>query len=130
MEQFLSSMTLEKLPVPGWLELPPVMLALLPLLCVLLLAFVIRRLLRISPRPRGVFAFLAIALVGSILQVTDYWWQYSVPTLSVMTAAAFFCAVEVAARSDVRRHGNTVAAVAAINSAAYFYLAAVLSAYS
>lgn len=130
MQPFTQAMSLENLPVLPGLNLPPITLGLIPLVCVLLLAFVIRRMVRDRPRPHGVFAFLTLALVGAILQFTDHWWQLSLPVLIVMTGAAIGSIVEVSARSSLRRHGRTVAAVAAINSGAYLYLVAVLRAHS
>lgn len=121
---------LDRLPVPSGFELPAVLLALVPLVCLLVLGYVVARLVRIGPRPWGVCVFLLLALAGAALQFTESWWQYSLPVLIVATAATIGSAIEVLARPSIRRHVPTVVAVAVVDAGAYVYLAAVLSAYS
>jgi hypothetical protein len=121
---------LDKLPVPAGLVLPPWMLGLLPLVSVLLLAYVAIRMVRVRPRPRGVSAFLVLALSGGVLQVTDFWWQYSLPVLILTTLAALFAVIEVAVRPAGSQQRSMVVAVGAVNAGAYLYLVAVLAAHS
>jgi hypothetical protein len=125
----LTTFSLERLPIPARLELPRFTLGLIPLVCLLLLAFVVHR-VRVGPRSLGLWSFLVLVLAGSALQFTDLWWQYSLLVLLLMTAATLFTVVEILARPSLRPQRPAVATAAAIDAGAYLYLVAVLSAYS
>jgi hypothetical protein len=121
---------LDKLPVPRWLDLPPVMLVVLQAICIALLVFAGVRALRVKPALWSAIPFVALALAGGALQLGDAWWEYSVTALILLTLACAAAAAEVAGRRLTRQHAQTATAFAAVNLGSYLYLAAVLRAHS
>lgn len=116
--------------MPSGLELPALALGLIPLACPLLLVFVAVRLSRLRPVPASGYAFVALALAGGGLQLTERWWSRSLPGLIAMVVVTLAFAIEVVARAAVGRHGPTLGAIVAIDAGAYFYLVAVLAEFS
>jgi hypothetical protein len=123
-------MTLTDLPiwfVPS-IPLLGVGLFITPILCLLLLIFIIVRFSRVRPRPYSLIIFLASVGLAVIVTGGTLMWNYSLHSLIFMCCSGVLVLAEVLARKLPRHFGSAVSALVICCGYYFFLLSAVSSA--